>query len=137
HRFEHPVKHRDDGVVFVVRRYDDRNARLLAHTLTPPLRTFHMSATGLSVTKSRYSGCGVAMTRTSLSSSTCCSGTMRGSFLTYGSVQSTRSALNARIRRSLYDRLDLTSSEPPLKAMPRIPTVKFFRSNFCSSLCTR
>ena len=38
---------------------------------------------------------------------------------------------------SLYDRLDRMSSDPPLNAMPRMPTVIDDRSNRCSSRDTR
>src|SRR5271155_4503084 len=82
HRLEHPVKDGNDALALVVGRNNNRDARYLGHTSTPLPSTFHMSAIGLSLTRSRYSGCGAAITSRSLSSSTCCIGTSLGSFLT-------------------------------------------------------
>ena len=60
-----------------------------------------MSATGLAVARSRYSGCGAAMTSRSAWLRTSASGRRSGSVVTYGSVHSTAPALKARIRLSL------------------------------------
>src|SRR5262245_54845331 len=89
---------------------------------TPRPRRFQMSMTGLSVLSSRYSTCGAPMTSRSAAATTSSSGNSVASTMTFGSVQYTADAFAARMRRSSYARLDRMSSEPPLNAMPRMPT---------------
>src|ERR1700743_3093336 len=137
-RLEDPVKDWGDVLSFVIGRYHHGDPRgLSGHTRTPRPSTFQMSATGLLVTMSPHSrGGGAMISRSGLVTTSSC-GTRFSSTATYGSAQSTASALNSSTRLSLYDRLDLMSSETPLKAMPGMPTVTRARSYFCSSRCTR
>jgi len=76
-----------------------------------------MLAAGLSIAGSQYFRCEVAMISMSDPALTSFCGGRPRSSVTHGSTHSTQSASNSRIRLSLYDRLDLISSDAPLNAV--------------------
>src|SRR6202035_3404756 len=95
-RLEDAIEKRDDASALVV--CGNHDADPWGHTLTPLPRRLVMSTTGFVVRRSAYSRCGAAMISRSDSATTISRGTMSGSPVTYGSVQSTRAALPVRMR---------------------------------------
>ena len=95
-RLEEPVEARDDAVALVVDGDDDRDARDGVTRGTPLPSRFQMSTTGLSTSRSRYSGCGAPMTSRSDSAQHLVERHEVGVVVTYGSVHEHRVGLEAQ-----------------------------------------